>query len=153
MGGLVALTGHYSTLPSGSAASSAFRGPGKHVQLKTCCLKFPITRIHSYTGVDMERLPDEVILRILSFLEPRDIVQFQRVSRNCLTLGRDDEVWKTETYNHSQMESQRRRQQLLNVQDSRLTELRNAWDTSQFGTPTTSEAEAQTQRHRALTNW
>ncbi|KAK3713379.1 hypothetical protein LTR37_008571 [Vermiconidia calcicola] len=118
----------------------------------------------------MDRLPEEVILHILSFLDIPDIVHLQSVSHRYLTLGRDNALWKTECFNHSRAEALRRRQQLLSAQDSRLAELRNAfsalpggdltaWDVSQLQGSTQPRAasdpaaEARTQRHRALTNW
>lgn len=118
----------------------------------------------------MDRLPEEVILHILSFLDPQDIVRFQHVSKGFLILGRDNTLWKTETFNHSRAEALRRRQQLLNAQDSRLAELRNAvsalpgtdltaWDVSQLRgsqQPLASadpDAEARRLRNRAFANW
>lgn len=87
-----------------------------------------------------------------------------------LALGRDNAIWKTECFNHSRAEALRRRQNLLNVQDARLAELRNAvtalpggdltaWDVSQLvGRPqdrasSDPAAEARMQRTRALANW
>ncbi|KAK4542756.1 hypothetical protein LTR36_006132 [Oleoguttula mirabilis] len=118
----------------------------------------------------MDRLPDEVILDILSYLGVRDIVRFQSLSSRYLTLARDNTLWKLECFNHSRAEALRRRQQLLNVQDSRLAELRNAvtalpgadltaWDVAQLRgsiQPRASrdpESQARTQRSRALANW
>ncbi|KAK6436670.1 hypothetical protein LTR95_007142, partial [Oleoguttula sp. CCFEE 5521] len=74
----------------------------------------------------MDRLPDEVILHLLQFLEDREIVTIQRLSSRYVTLGRDNLVWKLECFSHSRAEGQLRRQQLLAAQDSRLAELRNA---------------------------
>ena len=118
----------------------------------------------------MDNLPEEVLLHITTFLEVPDIIRLQAVSRHYLTLGRDNTHWKNECFTHSRAEALRRRQQLLNAQDSRLAELRNAvaalpgpdlsaWDVAQLRGSTQPrassdpQAEARTQRHRALTNW
>lgn len=118
----------------------------------------------------MERLPEEVILHILSYLQVPDIVSAQQVSHRYLTLARDGALWKTECFNHSQAESLRRRNILRNAQDSRLAELRNAmsalpgaeltaWDVSQLrGSPQPRAApdpvaEARALRQRSLANW
>ena len=118
----------------------------------------------------MERLPDEVILQILSYCEPKDIVNLQATSRRNLTLGRDNAVWKHLTFAHSRAEGLRRRQQLLDAQDSRLAELRNAvtalpgsnltaWDVAMLrGSPqprasNNPVADAAALRERALINW
>lgn len=39
-------------------------------------------------------LPDECILRVISFLPMQDICSLQRVSKTLFTLGRDDSLWK-----------------------------------------------------------
>lgn len=118
----------------------------------------------------MDKVPEEVVLQILSFLDYRDIIRLQSVASRYLTLGRDNALWKLECFNDSRAEGMRRRQQLLNVQDFRLAELRNAvtalpgtdltaWDVSQLrgsSQPLASNdpaAEARMQRGRALANW
>ncbi|KAK5121163.1 hypothetical protein LTR85_005647 [Meristemomyces frigidus] len=118
----------------------------------------------------MDRLPDEVVLDILSYLRVGDLVRFQSLSSRYLTLGRDNALWRLECFNHSRAEALRMRQQLLNVQDSRLAELRNAvtalpgpdltaWDVAQLraGQQAVSsndpESQARIQRSRALANW
>ncbi|TKA33318.1 hypothetical protein B0A50_00871 [Salinomyces thailandicus] len=118
----------------------------------------------------MDRLPEEVILQILSHLSPPDNLALQAVASRYLTLARDNALWKLTCFTHSRTEALRRRQQLLNAQDSRLAELRNAvtalpgadltaWDVSQLrGAPqpraaVDAEAEARVQRARALANW
>ena len=118
----------------------------------------------------MNRLPEEVVLYILNFLDAPDLVHLQSVSHKYLSLARDNALWKTVCFEHSRVEALRRRQQLLNAQDSRLTELRNAvsalpgadlsaWDVAQLrgsSQPRASvdpEAEARKQRNRALLNW
>ena len=74
----------------------------------------------------MDRLPEEVILQILSFLDVSDIVHFQSTSTCHLTLGRDNALWKLECFEQSRTEMLRRRQQLRSVQPAALAELRNA---------------------------
>ena len=118
----------------------------------------------------MDRLPEEVILHILTFLEVKDLIRLQSVSHAYLSLARDNALWKTICFDHSRVEALRRRQQLLSVQDARLAELRNAvtalpggdltaWDVAQLRSsnqPRASSdpaAEARRQRNRALLNW
>ncbi|KAK0252334.1 hypothetical protein B0A54_14134 [Friedmanniomyces endolithicus] len=118
----------------------------------------------------MDRLPEEVILHILGFLNVPDIVHLQAVSSRYLALGRDNALWKTECFEDSRAESLRRRDMLLGMQDARIAELRNAvtalpgpdltaWDVSQLrgsSQPRASNdpaAEARIQRARALANW
>ncbi|KYG46478.1 hypothetical protein M433DRAFT_106274 [Acidomyces richmondensis BFW] len=118
----------------------------------------------------MDRLPDEVILAIISFLDVRDIVRLQSASARYLTLGRDNALWRAECFNHSRAEAIRRRQHMLNVADARLAELRNAvnalpgndgsvWDTSQngenedIGCSSNPAQRAITLKHRAVANW
>ena len=118
----------------------------------------------------MDRLPEEVVLHVLSFLDIADFVRLQSVSLRYLSLGRDNALWKTVCFKHSRAESHRRRQQLLGAQDSRLSELRNAYSALPGGDLTALDvallrgslqprasadplAEARIQRQRALTNW
>lgn len=118
----------------------------------------------------LDRLPDEVVLAIISFLNVHDIVRLQSASFRYLTLGRDSALWKVECFNHSRAEALRRRQQMLNVTDARLGELRNAvnalpggdrwaWDMSRGGENGHSRSlsnpapSAASLRHRAVANW
>ncbi|KAI7169222.1 hypothetical protein D0869_07106 [Hortaea werneckii] len=118
----------------------------------------------------MDRLPEEVILHIITYLTFPENLVLQAVSSRFLTLARDDTIWKQETFTHSRAEALRRRQQLLDAQDARLAELRNAvtalpgsdltaWDVSQLrGSPqpraaSDPHAEAKAQRQRAFANW
>ncbi|KAI6893555.1 hypothetical protein KC318_g12514 [Hortaea werneckii] len=118
----------------------------------------------------MDRLPEEVILHIITYLTFPENLALQAVSSRFLTLARDDTIWKQETFTHSRAEALRRRQQLLDAQDARLAELRNAvtalpgsdltaWDVSQLrGSPqpraaSDPHAEAKAQRQRAFANW
>ncbi|KAI7367398.1 hypothetical protein KC354_g3467 [Hortaea werneckii] len=118
----------------------------------------------------MDRLPEEVILHIITYLPFPENLALQAVSSRFLTLARDDTIWKQEAFTHSRAEALRRRQQLLDAQDARLAELRNAvtalpgsdltaWDVSQLrGSPqpraaSDPHAEAKAQRQRAFANW
>ena len=118
----------------------------------------------------MNQLPEEVILHILAYLDVSDIVHLQAVSHKYLALARDNALWKTVCYDHSRVEALRRRQQLLNAQDARLAELRNAvsalpgadlsaWDVAQLQGSSQPRASmdpatgARMQRNRALVNW
>ncbi|EME46517.1 hypothetical protein DOTSEDRAFT_70502 [Dothistroma septosporum NZE10] len=127
-------------------------------------------QLPAFNADTMNRLPEEVILHILSFLDIADIVHLQRVSCRYLTLGRDNALWKAECFTHSRAEAFRRRQHLLSVQEAHIAELRNAvtalpggdltaWDVSQLvgrsqqTASTDPAAAARTQRSRALASW
>ncbi|KAI6862686.1 hypothetical protein KC323_g5344 [Hortaea werneckii] len=118
----------------------------------------------------MDRLPEEVILHIITYLTLPENLALQAVSSRFLILARDDSIWKQETFTHSRAEALRRRQQLLDAQDARLAELRNAvtalpgsdltaWDVSQLRgssqprAASDPQAEAKAQRQRAFANW
>ncbi|RMY97718.1 hypothetical protein D0860_08615 [Hortaea werneckii] len=118
----------------------------------------------------MDRLPEEVILHIITYLTLPENLALQAVSSRFLILARDDTIWKQETFIHSRAEALRRRQQLLDAQDARLAELRNAvtalpgsdltaWDVSQLRgssqprAASDPQAEAKAQRQRAFANW
>ncbi|KAI7459146.1 hypothetical protein KC351_g17815 [Hortaea werneckii] len=118
----------------------------------------------------MDRLPEEVILHIITYLTLPENLALQAVSSRFLILARDDTIWKQETFTHSRAEALRRRQQLLDAQDARLAELRNAvtalpgsdltaWDVSQLRgssqprAASDPQAEAKAQRQRAFANW
>ncbi|CZT16184.1 uncharacterized protein RCC_02026 [Ramularia collo-cygni] len=102
----------------------------------------------------MDRLPDELVIRIFNFLDVADIVNIQLVSSRYLALGRDDTVWKEECFSHSRSEARRRRQHLLEIQDARLAELRFAV-TALPGVESMQAARVteSVQRSRALVNW
>nr|POE79780.1 hypothetical protein CFP56_07846 [Quercus suber] len=118
----------------------------------------------------MEKLPDEVLIQVISYLHTKDIVHLQLVSRRFLALGRDNAVWRLECFTHSQAERLRRRQRQLHSQDPRLAEIRHAvtslpgrnltaWDVAQpqgSAQPPASEdpvLDSRNQRIRALANW
>ncbi|KAH9838848.1 Ubiquitination Target receptor [Teratosphaeria destructans] len=118
----------------------------------------------------MDRLPEEVVLQILTFLDILDLVRLQAVSSRYLALARDDNLWKHECFNHSRVAAVRRRQQLLSAQPSALADLRNAvsalpgrdltaCDVSQLRgshqprATTNPAAEERVQRARAMANW
>ncbi|KAI9789912.1 MAG: hypothetical protein M1816_005681 [Peltula sp. TS41687] len=66
----------------------------------------------------MEKLPDELITHILSFLSACDIVHIQLVSKRFLWIARDDGLWKILCFEQSPPELLRRRQEAL-TQDLR----------------------------------
>ncbi|KAI7567985.1 hypothetical protein KC317_g4597, partial [Hortaea werneckii] len=118
----------------------------------------------------MDHLPEEVILHIITYLTLPENLALQAVSSRFLILARDDTIWKQETFTHSRAEALRRRQQLLDAQDARLAELRNAvtalpgsdltaWDVSQLRgssqprAASDPQAEAKAQHQRAFANW
>ncbi|KAI6816966.1 hypothetical protein KC342_g15236 [Hortaea werneckii] len=100
----------------------------------------------------MDRLPEEVILHIITYLTFPENLALQAVSSRFLTLARDDTIWKQETFTHSRAEALRR---LTALPGSDLT----AWDVSQLrGSPqpraaSDPHAEAKAQRQRAFANW
>ncbi|KAH4044905.1 hypothetical protein HBI24_043170 [Parastagonospora nodorum] len=113
----------------------------------------------------MKHLPDEIILSIISYLEPSELVNLQHVSRQFLALSRDNNLWKTLCFSHSVAERRRRRLEVAADIDPRLAELitaanniSNAFDTSVHN-PFAPSAEAQLERNKekrweALrTNW
>ncbi|GAB7366155.1 hypothetical protein MBLNU230_g7717t1 [Neophaeotheca triangularis] len=118
----------------------------------------------------MDRLPEEVVLQIITYLNHLDVVRLQGVSSRYLFLGRDNVYWKLEAFDHSRAEALRRRQQLLDRQGSSLAEIRNAisalpgsdltaFDVAQIRGSSQGRAssdphsEARDQRNRALANW
>ncbi|BAU80063.1 hypothetical protein A9K97_gp288 [Tokyovirus A1] len=42
----------------------------------------------------MERLPNEIVLHILSFCEAKDVCSFSRTTKECLSLAEDERLWK-----------------------------------------------------------
>ncbi|OCL08503.1 F-box domain-containing protein [Glonium stellatum] len=81
----------------------------------------------------MEVLPVEILLHIVAFLEPPDLVNLQHVSRHFLNVARDNNLWKTLCFEHSVAEVRRRRQQLYSHMDPRLAELARAMDSLSGG--------------------
>ncbi|KAF2127892.1 hypothetical protein P153DRAFT_386869 [Dothidotthia symphoricarpi CBS 119687] len=76
----------------------------------------------------MKHLPDEIILYIISYLEPSALVNLQHVSRHFLNLSRDNNLWKTLCFEHSAAERRRRRLAPTVDIDPRLAELIRAAD-------------------------
>lgn len=91
-----------------------------------------------------------------------DLARCQIVSSRFLELARDHNLWKLQCFEHSRAEALRRRQRLLDSQDTHLDELRDAISSlsggnfSQGREPShaigSSEADRR-QRTRALANW
>jgi hypothetical protein len=78
----------------------------------------------------MIHLPDELILHIISYLEPAELVNLQHVSRAFLSLSRDNNLWKSLCFSHSAAERRRRRLDVTPPDiDPRLAELIRAADT------------------------
>ncbi|GAB7341843.1 hypothetical protein MBLNU457_g0163t1 [Dothideomycetes sp. NU457] len=106
----------------------------------------------------MDRLPDEIILQVLSYLDIPDIVSSQHLSRRYLLLGRDTAIWKQLCFANSRAEAQRKRQLLSPVNDAKLVALRDAvsslagGDAAQPATSDSSRSEAH-MRMRAYANW
>ncbi|KAF2864831.1 hypothetical protein BDV95DRAFT_508367 [Massariosphaeria phaeospora] len=113
----------------------------------------------------MKFLPDEIVLHIISYLEPPDLVKLQYVSRQFLSLARDNNVWKQLCFEHSIAERRRRRLQLSSDMDPRLAELIRAADsiTGAFSTAghnssapsveTQAENKVIKRRKALLANW
>ncbi|KAF3037986.1 hypothetical protein E8E12_007959 [Didymella heteroderae] len=76
----------------------------------------------------MLHLPDELILQIIAFLEPSELVNLSHVSRQFLNLSRDNKLWKQLCFSHSYTERRRRRLEITFTSppaetDPRLAEL------------------------------
>ncbi|KAK4968781.1 hypothetical protein LTR28_001490 [Elasticomyces elasticus] len=89
----------------------------------------------------MDQLPPEILLNIITctlhlplyptiitptWVNVKDIVHVQSLSRRFLALSRDSNLWKIECFTHSRAEAQRQRQQLIQAQDAGLAALREA---------------------------
>ncbi|KAF1835296.1 F-box domain-containing protein [Decorospora gaudefroyi] len=113
----------------------------------------------------MKHLPDELVLHIIAYLEPAELVNLQHVSRHFLNLSRDNNLWKSLCFSHSAAERRRRRLELSTDIDPRLAELIRAADTlsNTFDTSvhdaSAPSAEAQRERNRdkrkqaLIANW
>ncbi|KAI4640462.1 hypothetical protein J4E93_008668 [Alternaria ventricosa] len=113
----------------------------------------------------MIHLPDELILHIISYLEPSELVALQHVSRRFLNLSRDNNLWKSLCFTHSTAERRRRRLEITTDIDPRLAELIRAADTlaNTFDTSVHDEsapsAESQQERNQEkrrqalIANW
>ncbi|KAF9692110.1 hypothetical protein EKO04_009832 [Ascochyta lentis] len=118
----------------------------------------------------MRHLPDELILQIIAYLEPSELVNLQHVSRQFLNLSRDNKLWKQLCFSHSYTERRRRRLEITFPSpqaetDPRLAELIEAAnslaDTFDITVhnPHAPGAEAQLNRNREkrraalLNNW
>ncbi|KAF2637379.1 hypothetical protein P280DRAFT_509624 [Massarina eburnea CBS 473.64] len=114
----------------------------------------------------MIHLPDELVLQIIAFLEPPELVNLQHVSRRFLHLSRDNNLWKRLCFEHSAAERRRRRFQADEAEiEPRLLELIRAADSiaEAFKTPvhdpTAPSADVQAQHNAAkqraalLANW
>ncbi|KAI4791439.1 hypothetical protein E4T44_12948, partial [Aureobasidium sp. EXF-8845] len=106
----------------------------------------------------MEKLPDEIVLHILSFLDVDHLVTCQYLSRRLLRLCRDDNLWKLECFDASRAESRRRRLR-IDPTNTQLHTLRSAFN-QLSGQPSQSPGETATSRlsfaaetQRAFANW
>ncbi|KAI4750606.1 hypothetical protein E4T52_16800 [Aureobasidium sp. EXF-3400] len=113
----------------------------------------------------MDKLPDEIVLQILScnhkkncILDVEHLVKCQYLSRRFLLLCRDDNLWKLECFDASRAESRRRRMR-IDPTNTQLHTLRSAFNelsrqpsqsSGQDAAPKLSPA-AETQR--AFANW
>ncbi|KAF2017553.1 hypothetical protein BU24DRAFT_407574 [Aaosphaeria arxii CBS 175.79] len=78
----------------------------------------------------MDSLPDEILLSIVSLLEPSELVNVQFVSHRFLRLSRDSNLWKRICHEHSTSERRRKRLQIFpDHADPAIVELLRAVDT------------------------
>lgn len=121
---------------------------------------------HYIAGRSMERLPNELLLYLTSFLEVSDTLAIQATSRHLRRIARDNQLWKHLCFENSRAEERRRRQQLRSGQDGPLAELRRAFEESTSHRVTTlagypapsaprasTAEERQTATMRALASW
>ncbi|PQE20253.1 F-box domain-containing protein [Rutstroemia sp. NJR-2017a BBW] len=74
----------------------------------------------------MDNLPSEIIFHITSFLEPSDIVKLQSICKRYLELGRDNNLWRQQCFNHSSFLDQlRRRRELITAESTDDSGLRD----------------------------
>ncbi|TKA81923.1 hypothetical protein B0A49_00156 [Cryomyces minteri] len=114
--------------------------------------------------MNVDQLPAEIVLHIVSFLEPIDTIRLQSVSRSFFSLTRDDKLWKTICFDNSRAEALRRRQELMSAQEPSLVALRQAMSAlpgryPAVHDPSVPQAEMQShrlaaeERRRAMANW
>ncbi|KAF2662475.1 hypothetical protein K491DRAFT_764233 [Lophiostoma macrostomum CBS 122681] len=84
----------------------------------------------------MKTLPDEILLHIISYLSPPELVGLQYVSRQLWSLARDNNTWKRLCFERSEGEKRRRRQELAADLDPRLAELLRAAESLPGAFPT-----------------
>ncbi|KAF2815843.1 F-box domain-containing protein [Mytilinidion resinicola] len=109
----------------------------------------------------MEDLPTELLLQIVAFLEPSDLVHLQYVSRRFLSISRENTLWKTLCFEHSVAEVRRRRQLLCSNMEPRLAELARALEDSPINVHGRNAPSADMEVHRTaarqkatlLANW
>lgn len=87
-------------------------------------------------------------------LDPEDIVRLQSVSRQFLTVARDNNLWKGICFDYSRAEALRRRQLFLSQKDARVSELVQRMHTTplpwQPGVHNPTAPNAEMQAHRAV---
>lgn len=102
----------------------------------------------------MDKLPDELVAHIISFLDTFQAVKTQHVSRRFLRLARDNSYWKSRCFADSR--GRRRKGELFAAQDASLAELRNAMMgiSSNGIIKEDSDTHAESRAHqRAIANW
>ena len=112
-------------------------------------------------GQNMDKLPDELLLHILTYLDLLDLVRTQQTSSRLLRLSRDNNVWRTICFTHSRAENQRRRKELYAAQDAEIVALRhavNGWSERPEDVEDTARTSQGTEaldsaRTRAMANW
>ncbi|KAK2061936.1 F-box domain-containing protein [Colletotrichum caudatum] len=114
----------------------------------------------------LDDLPDEILLRILSFLEPYDFPGLQLVCRKLQKISLDNNHWRSRTFEESPfVESIRRRRRLTRIiRDdvidepllSAAVQLRQEHDDTEYSSHLHDEETAEhraLQRHRDMVNW
>ncbi|PNS17262.1 hypothetical protein CAC42_6945 [Sphaceloma murrayae] len=106
----------------------------------------------------MDRLPDELVIDILCYLEAQDLINTGVLSRRFLRLSRDLRIWKELCFVTSPAEAARHRRRLFHDTDSNLSALRQAFNTlAEQSDHSTSHGisldRESNERARALANW
>ncbi|ETS75192.1 hypothetical protein PFICI_13676 [Pestalotiopsis fici W106-1] len=110
----------------------------------------------------LEELPNEILLEVLSYLEPRDLTALQRCSKRLLRICRDNFFWRLRCLDESSfLEGVQRRRQLRfsDLDDENLVS--TAPRSSSPGpnaepgeaTPAASKKAVENERTRVLANW
>ncbi|KAF4548636.1 Hypothetical protein D9617_26g078480 [Elsinoe fawcettii] len=105
----------------------------------------------------MDKLPDELLVYILSYLDQQDLVNSQSLSKRFGRLGRDDKIWRTKCFLQSPAEAARRRQGSRTTSDPHLSALRQAFssleDRDNNSATQIAPASVSTESQRYLTSW
>ncbi|KAI4597144.1 hypothetical protein KJ359_004655 [Pestalotiopsis sp. 9143b] len=108
----------------------------------------------------LERLPNEVLLEVLSYLEPRSLTTLQTCSKRLLRICRDNLFWRLRCLEDSSFLEGVKRRRLLRFSDDDeplvsavLGSSPNANAETSDAAPATSRTAAENERIRILANW